>query len=382
MKTLVALGTIAGLAIPMALGVCQSGCVDLSKPGPVQACSSDPNAPCVDGDKQDAGAIDQSQGQPSSMNDAGGSGDRAGAQPDGSTVADVTSGFVGGPDGPSMDLGSFPSLDAGAPVPDAGRADGPGAGVDLGGPLAVPDASSNISSDAAPSAGLDSSFADAASMVDGAAPDARPVTPDLPGPELPSGPSTTVTFNAGRGVSSVINGYGWVTLGTADTVTSPTCGPTKAAITGATPCTASTNWDASNALCVTGSLPALPAAPTSADYAANWGLQVGVNVHEPDTTALATSYTTITINMTGSPLTGLRIELHRLGDGSDTYCAMFTPGSPVALTSFNTHCWDGSGTAFTAADVSAIDRIGVQVTSGSSAIPVTDLCLQSIVLGT
>jgi hypothetical protein len=51
------------------------------------------------------------------------------------------------------------------------------------------------------------------------------------------------------------------------------------------------------------------------------------------------------------------------------------------LTSFNTACWDGSGTAFTADDASQIDKVGIQVSSTKAAITVSNLCLKSITFG-
>ncbi len=191
----------------------------------------------------------------------------------------------------------------------------------------------------------------------------------------------TVTFANGLGVGAV-NGYGWVDLGTADTVSSPTCGSGHLPISGASPCDASTIWDESNALCATGLVPALPTPTTSAVYAAYWGLQIGVNV-SPTSGPIGVAYQTITVNLTGSPTSGLRIELHRYGDpAGSNYCASLpVPTAPVPLTSFNTSCWDNSGTFLTTADTPNIDQISVQVTSGPSAITVDELCLDNIVLG-
>ena len=211
-------------------------------------------------------------------------------------------------------------------------------------------------------------------------PDAYLTAPDLSLPEDPPGTSTTVTFANGLGVG-VVSGYGWVAMGTDDTVSSPTCGAGHLPISGASPCDASTIWDKSNALCATGSVPALPTPTTSANYAAYWGLQIGVNV-SPTSGPIGVAYRTITVNLTGSPTSGLRIELHRYGDpAGSNYCASLpVPAAPVPLTSFNTSCWDNSGTFFTTADAPNIDQISVQVTAGSSAITVDELCLDSIVL--
>ncbi len=220
---------------------------------------------------------------------------------------------------------------------------------------------------------VDSSSADAL-------PDAYLTAPDVSLPQEPPGTSTTVTFANGLG-AGVVSGYGWVVMGTDDTVSSPTCGAGHLPITGASPCDASTTWDESNALCATGSVPALPTPTTSAIYAAYWGLQIGVNI-SPTSGPIGVAYRTIMLNLTGSPTSGLRIELHRYGDPAGVdYCASLPlPAAPVPLTSFNTSCWDNSGTFFTTADAPNIDQISIQVTAGSSAITVEQLCLESIVL--
>ncbi len=61
-----------------------------------------------------------------------------------------------------------------------------------------------------------------------------------------------------------------------------------------------------------------------------------------------------------------------------TYCAPFSPGVPIPLTSFNTFCWDGSGTTLAPADVPNIDKVAVQVSSTERAATVEDLCLVEI----
>jgi hypothetical protein len=209
-------------------------------------------------------------------------------------------------------------------------------------------------------------------------PDTR--TPDLaPLPDV--GAIYTVTFNAGV-AKGAMSGYGWVTMGALDLVSSPTCGANNEPITAASTCVStSTNWDSSNALCVSGTIPALPPTPTATDYADNWGMQVGANASDP-IGALGKTYSTITLNFTGSPLTGLRATVHRTGDPiGTTYCALVTSGTAMALTSFNTSCWNSSGTNLTAADLPKIDKVGLEVVSTQSEIAVSKLCLTSIVFG-
>jgi hypothetical protein len=186
---------------------------------------------------------------------------------------------------------------------------------------------------------------------------------------------TTVTFAAGKAQGAMV-GYGWVALGTADTITDPTCGPAKTAISAAASCLTSTNWSSASALCVTGTVPALGTPP---DYTGNWGLSVGVNA---DTAlgGLGQSFSSITIAVSGSPSSGLRAMVHKKGDPDATsYCATLTSGA-MPLTSFSTTCYTPAapGTPITAADVPNIDKISVQVSSGTAAIAVSNLCITGI----
>jgi len=190
-------------------------------------------------------------------------------------------------------------------------------------------------------------------------------------------PADTIGFCKGS-AKGLMTGAGWVALGSLDTLTEPTCGGT--AITKAAACTSVTTWNADDKLCMTGSIPALPGTPVQTDYDNNWGVQIGLNATEPNTQFDASAYTGVTFNISGAPLTGNRAMIHRAGDSdSTTYCATFQSGNKVALTAFNTKCWDGSGVSLASADLSKIDKMGIQVSSTSAAITVANLCLTSIV---
>ena len=128
---------------------------------------------------------------------------------------------------------------------------------------------------------------------------------------------------------------------------------------------------------MTGSVPALDA--TTPDYTGNWGESLGVNSGDPDTTILGQSFTTISFTLTGKPSTGLRAVV---SVGTTDYCSPITTGA-LTLTSFSTTCYDTAkpGTALTAADVKNITKVSVQVTSTTTAITVTDLCLTGITFG-
>jgi hypothetical protein len=178
-----------------------------------------------------------------------------------------------------------------------------------------------------------------------------------------------------------MTGYAFVALGASDTLTAPTCGPTKEAITSATPCTANPNWSSSNALCISGSVPALPASPTSTDYSNNWGVSVGLNAIDPAGGGLGQTFTSVTITVTGSPTAGLRAIVHLKGTAdSTTYCAALTSGTAIPLMSFVTDCYNTApaGTKITTADITNIDKISVQVSATQTAIAVSSLCITSI----
>jgi hypothetical protein len=183
----------------------------------------------------------------------------------------------------------------------------------------------------------------------------------------------TVTFKAGK-AEGAMSGYAYVALGADDEVTSPDCDGTP--ITASDPCASGTKWEADDSLCITGSIPALPKEPVDADYKSNWGVSIGINATNPDTGTLNQAHTSITYTFTGKPTTGLRAQVNV---GSIEYCYdKVSSGTAIPFTSFNTKCWDDSGTALTAANVTKIDKVALQVNSGSTAVTVTSLCITGI----
>jgi len=190
--------------------------------------------------------------------------------------------------------------------------------------------------------------------------------------------SNAVAFCNGQAVGAM-TGWGWVALGSADTLTDPTCDAEKAAITSSAPCAANTNWSKADALCMTGSIPALDA--TEPDYEGNWGVQIGVNAKDPNA-GIGTTWKSVTISVAGSPSSGLRAVLHKNGDPDSVgYCFAMTSGTAIPITDFNSKCWDSSGDALTEADSASIDKIGVQVSSTAEAITVSDFCVTKIEFG-
>jgi hypothetical protein len=196
-----------------------------------------------------------------------------------------------------------------------------------------------------------------------------------------------VTFSSGK-AQGVMTGKGWIDLGAAAIATSPVCnnaangGGTSEPITEAGPCPEAggkTVWSTSDALCISGSIPAV----TGGDYLGNWGIQINANVSDTPGLTLGKSYSKITFATRGSispTNTAIRAIVHRKGDVVDAaYCATIQSGLSVTLTAFNTKCWDGSGTSLTAADIPDIDRIGIQISSDDkNAYAITDYCLTGI----
>jgi hypothetical protein len=132
---------------------------------------------------------------------------------------------------------------------------------------------------------------------------------------------------------------------------------------------------------MSGSIPALD--KTTPDYTGNWGVELGVNATEPNT-SLGQSFSTVAITVSGSPTSGLRAMLHRKGDSVDTnYCLAMTSGTAMTLTTFNTKCYDATpdGDALSASDVPNIDKVAVQVSSSTTAISVEKLCITGITFG-
>ena len=124
---------------------------------------------------------------------------------------------------------------------------------------------------------------------------------------------------------------------------------------------------------------AIPAVTSSTDYTTHWGIELAIPPTPTTGGNLGQSFSSLTVSMTGSPQSGLRVVTHRKTDsGSTIYCATMVPGVSIPFTNFNTACWDGSGTRLAAADVANLDMLGIQIPSASSAITITNLCLLGI----
>jgi hypothetical protein len=215
--------------------------------------------------------------------------------------------------------------------------------------------------------------------------------PDDPGADA-------VNFCSGK-AQGAMTGYAYIALGKASgNAADPKCAedpsntgttrPISADGTSPGPCptTGTTVWKETDSLCISGTIPPV----TGGDYTGNWGLQIGVNTDNPPATSssgklLGQPFTTIAVTTKGtvSPENkAIRVVIHlvSMSATANPYCATMTAsGKVMNLTSFNTACWDGTGTALAASDIPNIDKIGVQISSDTAnTYNVTDYCVTEI----
>jgi len=206
------------------------------------------------------------------------------------------------------------------------------------------------------------------------------------GVSVVAGASTVATFGSGRG-QGALTGYGQISLGVVDSVTSPTCNgmpigglsPSAPPVTFNSTCRPSAiTWGATAGLCVSGTIPAWSTNRSYVDSMINWGILIGVAAREP-VQAIGVSYSTMALTVSGWDAGPLLVVVHLADDPSNlTYCGWADPGEAVKLSTFNTECYFNSGKGLSDKDVDRIDKIGVQVPSSRSAITLTDFCLTKI----
>ena len=204
--------------------------------------------------------------------------------------------------------------------------------------------------------------------------------------DLVGGQSLVATFVSGR-AQGALSGYGLVSLGVIDSVTSPTCNgmqiggisPSMPPVTFNSTCRPSAiTWGSATGLCVSGTIPGWSSNPSYVDYMIDWGVLVGVATREP-VQELGIAYSSITLTVSGWNSDVLFAVLHLADDANNlTYCARMTSGNSVKLSSFNTECLFGNGNSLCDKDLERIDKIGVQVPSSQSPITLSDFCLTKI----
>jgi hypothetical protein len=194
------------------------------------------------------------------------------------------------------------------------------------------------------------------------------------GTSTPPNAGTTMSISNYQ-ARGAMTGFGWIALGELDTLSDPLCGSPAGPIVAGLYCE-HTDWSTPDAYCMTGYVPAVP---SDGDYTQNWGIEIGINATPTSGGTLGQSFSAIALSVTGTPSTNLRAVVHRKGDLPETtYCAAFTSGVSVPFTSFNTTCWNNNGKYLAASDVANLDQVGVQISSGSAAITIKNLCITGI----
>jgi len=204
--------------------------------------------------------------------------------------------------------------------------------------------------------------------------------------DMVGGKTLEATFVSGR-AQGALSGYGYVSLGVVDSVTSPTCNgmqiggisPSMPPVTFNSTCRPSAiTWGSATGLCVSGAVAGWSSNPSYVDTMIDWGIMVGVATREP-VQAIGIAYSSITLTVSGSNSDALFAVVHLADDANNlTYCARMTSGNAVKLSSFNTECLFGNGKSLCEKDLDRIDKIGVQVPSSQSPITLTDFCLTKI----
>jgi hypothetical protein len=199
------------------------------------------------------------------------------------------------------------------------------------------------------------------------------------GTTTPPNAGTVVTIANGQ-AQGAMTGFGWIALGSLDTVRDPTCASPAGPIVSGVPCDI-TQWSSTTAYCMSGNVPVVPPNPTKTDYDNNWGIEIGINATPDGTGALGQSFSSVAVTVSSaSDISGLRVSTHRLGDPDGTnYCTSLSSGVQTPFSRFNSACWDNSGTFLSAGDVAKLDKIMVSVPSTpTSAIAVDNLCITGI----
>jgi hypothetical protein len=187
----------------------------------------------------------------------------------------------------------------------------------------------------------------------------------------------------GGQVRGLFSGSGWVDMGLNDSLTDPTCGVDKHAITTENACASQFNWNSETALCMTGSVSGLPGTASDAEYDASWGVEIGIGGRDQSEaigTALA-KYSMVTFFFTGPPTVWTRATLHRKGDPkTKTYCIdSVKSGRALYLARFNTKCWgDVTTVVLQPEDYPKIDYFALRSPPLQETSTVDNLCLTGL----
>jgi hypothetical protein len=134
------------------------------------------------------------------------------------------------------------------------------------------------------------------------------------------------------------------------------------------------------ALCISGSVGQITGSPL--DYTDDWGCGLGLNLDQamgmntPEH-GYAFTGTGITVSTSAVPAcTTARVIVDQNGASPD-YCAPLTPGVEIPWASFNTACWDGTGTSLSGPPTSQSLKVQF-VASATAACAYTDFCLNQV----
>lgn len=169
--------------------------------------------------------------------------------------------------------------------------------------------------------------------------------------------------------------------GEKDTLTGPTCLPGDYTSNGRS-CTQYLSWGQGDALCLSGTVPAVP----TAELGTSWGLGYQITVGRAG--ELGQDFTTVSANLTGVPASATKAGRFMLGvktlnsDGTTTLYYHIDNGTGTAypLTEFNTQWWDNTTGVFLKTEmVRHINYFHVLIASATSdSVTVTNLCLSQV----
>jgi len=145
------------------------------------------------------------------------------------------------------------------------------------------------------------------------------------------------------------------------------------------PGTSTSTLATGGALCISGTVGQV----TGNDYTDDWGCGLSVNLNQAMGTGTTAGFYTLTgtgviVDTTTVPsCTTARVVLDQ--NGTTTYCAALTPGVEIPWSTFNTACWNNSGTALTGPPTSQAIKIQF-VASAMQACPFTNFCVTGMTL--
>lgn len=199
--------------------------------------------------------------------------------------------------------------------------------------------------------------------------DAGPGT--IRAPETAAPVAARVLYAGDGKLSGGMEGYAWVAAGPEATVAAPS------------PCNERGCFrDTTAGLCTRGTLPALTCtSETSWDcnYAANWGVVVGLSATAQGGAWGPTAPDTVAVSYAGGP-GNYRLTAHVAGDPPEkVYCVDGYPsGLAVSAGRLRSECWGDGGAPLPS--FARVDTIGLLLSSAKAPVPF-DFCVSTIALG-